>query len=550
MLRTATLLLLLLPLLTISAAAEPLTSEVSGQLRGHLQEAVGPPVLRLSRAVPLVAEQLPDYYRDHGYRPVWLNDLGLTGPAHDFVEILRDSSSYGLCSDDFGLDLIEPLLTLEAESLRLGVLFDAHYLAILDLLLTDAYFRFAGELAGPGQSTKLVRGLDRERVRGDWRGLFAALSPDHPGYQRLLAQRRRLAELSVHGGWPMLPAGRLLRPGADDPRLPLLRQRLFIAGDLSDLTALEEAGYGPLTVAGVRHFQRRHGLDPDGVLGPETLAELNVPVEERISQIDLNLHRWRQLPHQLGERYIQVNVADFRLKVFEDDTPVLSMPVVVGTLYRQTPMFSARMSYIEFSPYWYVPETILREDKLPHIRRDPGWLARNHYEILGWLGDRQERLDPQQLDWSKISSSNFPGTLRMLPGPWNPLGRVKFIFPNRYAVYLHDTNQRNLFQHESRLFSSGCIRIARPLDLAQYLLENLQGWDCERIEDAMNAPEPLKVELPERLPVYLLYWTAWDDAEDGLEFRRDIYLRDLDQELARSSPPPAGADVAQLRANP
>jgi len=541
---------LLLGLLAVPLHATSLTDEVSAQLRSHLPDGVTVPTLWLSREVPLVAEQLPDYYRRRQYRPVWVGDLGLTRSAHGFVEVLRNSTDYGLCAEDYGLDLIEPLLSLEGDSLRTGVLFDPHYLAVLDLLLSEAYFRFAADLYGGRRQDQLTRRLDRELARGDWHGLFAQLAPNHPGYLRLLEQRDRLAVISAFGGWPKVEMQRVLRSGDRDTGLARLRHRMLLSGDLKDPRVLDEAGYGPMTVAGVRHFQQRHGLDADGVLGPLTLAEMNVPVETRIEQIELNLQRWRQLPHDLGPRHIRVNVANFKLEVFEGDTPVLSMPVVVGTPFRQTPMFSAEMRYIEFAPYWYVPSTILREDKLPKILRDPGWLNRNHYEILAWLGGHEQLLDPRRLDWSGIDSHNFPGALRMKPGPWNPLGRVKFIFPNRYAVYLHDTNEHNLFNRDERLFSSGCIRIERPLDLAQYLLEHLDGWDCERIEAAMNAGEPLKVDLPEHLPVHLLYWTAWVEPSGELQFRPDFYLRDLDQQLAGGSPSEADADVALLRAGP
>jgi len=208
----------------------------------------------------------------------------------------------------------------------------------------------------------------------------------------------------------------------------------------------------------------------------------------------------------------------------------MTMPVVVGTPYRQTPSFSAQLRYLEFAPYWYVPRTILREDKLPIIRRDPAWLTRHHYEILSWIGKGERLINPTRVNWSKISADNFPGVLRQRPGPWNPLGRVKFMFPSRHAVYLHDTDSPHLFGRDARLFSSGCIRIERPLDLAEYLLQVLDDWDCERIQAAMDGSSTLKVQLPEPIPVHLFYWTSWVDDAGRVQYRPDVYQRDADLE--------------------
>lgn len=267
------------------------------------------------------------------------------------------------------------------------------------------------------------------------------------------------------------------------------------------------------------------------MLGPLTQIELNRPVEERIRKIQVNLQRWRTDSRNFGERFLRVNIAAFRLDVVELGEVVMTMPVVVGTPYRKTPNFSAQMKYLEFAPYWYVPRTILREDKLPVIKRDPGWLASHHYEILSWRGKTERLIDPYKVNWSKIEADNFPGALRQRPGPWNPLGRVKFMFPNRYAVYLHDTDSPQLFERDNRLFSSGCIRIQRPLDLAQYLLASLDDWDCIRIIEAMDSGTTQKVKLPEPVPVHLLYWTAWIDSDGLIQYRNDIYQRDADQEF-------------------
>lgn len=528
-----TLLLIILLLLPLQLPAMSLPVEVRQQLELQLTEGPQPPVVWLGGALELDGSLLPAFYRDRDFAPAWIGNTGLTGQALQLIEALRESSEDGLCSDEFRLPFIEPLVQLQHENLAHGVLFDSHYLAIFDLLLSDAFFRYAQALSGGRvPPARLPSLLQKRLARQELPRLLAELVPPQPGYSQLRDQLQGLRELSAYGGWPEIPVGAALRSGDKGERVRLLKKRLLLERDLEAPAAWLEEGFGELTEAGVRSFQERHGLTADGVAGPLTLAELNVPIEERIRQVELNLERWRHAPVDFGPRNIRVNVADYSLKVYEGDEVVMSMPVVVGTPYRKTPTFSAVMSYLEFAPYWYVPGTILREDKLPHIRSNPGWLSAHNYEIVPW-GEGEtgtQRINPLQVDWTQITSENFPGTLRMRPGPWNPLGQVKFIFPNRYAVYLHDTNERQLFSRSDRLYSSGCIRIERPLDLAQYLLEGVAGWDCDKIVAAMSGEETLKVDLPQKIPVHLLYWTAWVDDRQRLQYRPDIYLRDADLE--------------------
>jgi murein L,D-transpeptidase YcbB/YkuD len=311
--------------------------------------------------------------------------------------------------------------------------------------------------------------------------------------------------------------------------LPLLRKRLWIGGDLSYSGDENDLQYDEPTARALGRFQARHGLSADRALGPKTLRELNRTVGQRIEQIEINLERWRWLPKDLGDRHIRVNIADFQLQVREGDRTVMSMPVVVGTSYRETPVFSDRMTYLEFAPYWGVPQTILEEDKLPEIRKNINYLDAHNFEIIPWNGPGWARIDPRTIDWDRVTAEDFPGLLRMRPGPWNPLGQVKFMFPNEFDVYLHDTPERHLFAHNRRLYSSGCIRIERPIDLAQYLLEGEEEWgDCSTLLDLFNGAEPRRVDLAKSLPVHLLYWTAWVDASGSVQFRPDVYERDAD----------------------
>ncbi len=270
----------------------------------------------------------------------------------------------------------------------------------------------------------------------------------------------------------------------------------------------------------MKRFQRRHGLTDDGIVSAPVIAEMNVPIERRISQITLNLERWRWLPRDLGERHILVNIPEYRLEVWEGNRVPLTMRVVVGKQDTQTPIFSDVMTHIVFSPYWNVPDNIAQGETLPEIMKDPGFLDRNNMEVLDPDG---KPIDPRSIDLGDPAKYRF----RQRPGAQNSLGLVKFMFPNQYNVYLHDTPMDSLFARASRSFSHGCVRLENPLALAEYVLRDQPQWTRERIEEAMHAEQERTVKLRSSIPVYLGYWTARASADGILQFRRDVY--DIDR---------------------
>lgn len=485
-----------------------------------------------------------DFYRERDYAPAWMVGEKLSSKALILLDCLRSSSEDGFCPQDYHLREVETLIGLQRFSEKKLHLVNRFWRAQLDILLTDAFMLYASDFIHgrvnplevenrwrfPKVRADLIKLLDVALGKKGFCQLMAKLKPSFPGYGRLASALQKYRKLVAAGGWSSIPAGPSIRPGDRDPRVIFLRQRLALTGDLDGLIEQRPDFFDPSLKTGLVRFQRRHGLVGDGILGAKTLRELNVSAEERIRQIEINLERMRWLPKSLGENFLTINIPDLHLTVYENEKPVLWMPVIVGREYRKTPVFSARMRYLEFSPFWYVPPTILKEDKLPKIQKDPEWLSRNHFEIIPWRGEEGGSIDPSKINWDEMEADKFPGILRQKPGPWNPLGRVKFMFPNPYAVYLHDTNERHLFSHDIRLFSSGCIRIGRPLDLAQYLLRDA-GWTCEELYRAMNLARPLRVDLPKELPVYIFYMTAWVDEQGVVQFRNDIYLKDrvLDQ---------------------
>ena len=315
------------------------------------------------------------------------------------------------------------------------------------------------------------------------------VSVRHEGYVRLRKALAAYRTLVRAGGWNVVPPGRSLREGDDDPRVLDIRMRLGAPAGSTIFDA-------PLAEL-VRHFQSHHGITVDGIVGPETLREMNVSAADRAQQIAVNMERWRWMPEDLGDRYAVVNIAAFRLDVIEGDRSALAMKTVVGKDYTRTPFFAARITEVIVNPWWNVPDSIAVKELWPKQRRDPSYFAREHMVVTA-------------------------GRIRQRPGPWNALGRLKFNMPNRYNVYLHDTPAKQLFDRPFRAFSHGCIRLERPLDLALYLLRDQPRWTTVELTSDVERAIPLTIPLP----VYVLYWTAWVGDDGHMELHRDHYSRD------------------------
>jgi murein L,D-transpeptidase YcbB/YkuD len=316
-----------------------------------------------------------------------------------------------------------------------------------------------------------------------------------------------------------------LKPGQKSPQVSALASRLAASGDYTGPIPepRPQAVYSPPLQEAVKVFQRRHGLADDGIVGPSVVAAMNVSIDQRIDQVAMNLERWRWLPRDLGERYILVNIPEMRLDIYEGERIPLSMRVVVGKADTPTPIFNDRMTYLVFSPYWNVPPSIAEGETLPALMNDPGFLARNNMEVLDASGNV---VDPASIDLDDPTAYRF----RQKPGTSNSLGLVKFMFPNQFNVYLHDTPADSLFERATRSFSHGCVRVEDPVALAQYVLRDQPDWTAERIRDAMHAGEEQSVKLKTAIPVYLGYWTARVSPDNTVQFRPDVYH--VDRRLA------------------
>jgi murein L,D-transpeptidase YcbB/YkuD len=330
--------------------------------------------------------------------------------------------------------------------------------------------------------------------------------------------------LKTNGGWPTIAAGATLKPGMNDDRIAVIRRRLAITGDLPAQANNSSPSFDASLEEGVERFQERHNLDRDGAIGPRTLAAMNVTVDERIDQIRVTLERLRWVARDIEDDFVLVNIAAFKTYLIRDRKPVWSGRSQVGRDYRQTPVFKAQIKYLQFNPTWTVPPGILSKDILPRVIADPGYLATKNMDLIDRDGDI---VDPASVDWSKYGNGRMPPyQFVQRPGPTNALGRVKFIFPNSHFVFLHDTPSKALFERTERTFSSGCIRVENPFELAELMLDDAKKWNSETIQNLVDSEKSKTVFLTEELTVMLLYSTVGLADSDRVEFYNDIYKRD------------------------
>ena len=470
------------------------------------------------------------FYARRAFRPAWANEHGPNRLADDLIAALNRADLEGLNPADYHVNEIGSLRAYVRLAASDGRNPEPARLADLDLLLTDAFLLYGAHLLGGRVDPESLhprwdaspRGADLATLLDDAlesRKIARALqrlAPVHEGYQRLRAALARERAFAESGAWPVLPR---------NPSVALLRERLSAEGDLKKKEGTE---FDDDLRTALRHFQWRHGLEQTGALDAQTLAELNVPAEARVNQIQLNLERWRWLPQDLGRRRIEVNIAAYELQVIDDDEIAMQMRVVVGKAYRRTPVFSDTVRYIVLNPNWHVPKTIAVDELIPKIQKDSTYLERFGMHLIG--ADSKE-VDPSTVDWKGITAENFPYRLRQDPGRLNALGQMKFMFPNGYDVYLHDTPSRRLFEETQRDFSHGCIRIEKPMDLAVYLMKKSK-WNQEAIEGALDEGTERTMYLPRPMTIHLLYFTAWADEDGTIQFREDI--NGVDPPLSRA----------------
>lgn len=517
-------------LMLVSVAGTVLAAgQASGQGVDSVAELIREqvePALSLTGAGQGKAEA--EFYARGRFAPAWTRP----GDVDQLLSVLRGVAADGLDPEDYALtELLR----------RRAVLDDPHATALqraqFDLLATDACLSalthlYRGKVdpasldvhwnidprhPGAGRGVQTVR---EALAQGQLAELFARARPQDALYDRLRAALARWRDMAAHGGWAPVANGAVLKPGMSDPRVPALRRRLQLGGYVSDATDADTADrYDASLQQALEQFQREHYLVDDGILGAATLTALNVPVAARIEQLRVNLERARWLLHQLHGEFVMVDIAGYGIAYYKDGKPIWQARVQVGKPYRDTPVFKSQITYLTLNPTWTVPPTILRNDILPKVRKNPGYLAANRIRVL----DRQGReLAPTTVNWADPRGI----VLRQDAGPGNSLGRVVIRFPNDYAVYLHDTPHQALFGQPQRASSSGCIRVERPRELVELLLDDAIRWNRAAIDRAIDTGKTQTVTLENPVPLLLAYWTV--DLHEGgrVGFRPDIYRRD------------------------
>lgn len=470
---------------------------------------------------------LPEFYQKRLFNPAWDTEMRTS-----LIDVLGQAEEEGLSPEDYHFNI---LLSLS----RVKKALSQEEKAEFDLLLTDAYLLYASHFLNGKVNPETVDSewkairregnarefLENAMVSSDIGKSLEDLKPDHIGYAGLKEALHKYRTVSKNGGWPTIPQGETLKKGmVDNHRVPLLIERLLASQHLMRIPD-DKYTYTETIEESVKKYQQAHGLEVDGNLGKQTLASLNTSVDELINQVRINMERIRWISQDLGEHYIIVNIADFRMEVYKNNLMTFDQKVIVGKPFRKTPVFSSKMTYMVLNPYWTVPPTILFNDILPELKKNSAYLATKNIRLFIGQGSNSREVDPTTVDWSALSRNNFPYTLRQDPGAMNALGAVKFMFPNKYNVYIHDTPSKELFNRADRAFSSGCIRLNKPMDFVEYLIKDDPKWDMDRVKKALEAGKEQTITLGKPLNVHILYLTAWSQ-QGTIHFRKDLYSRD------------------------
>ncbi len=477
------------------------------------------------------AQQVQNAYLSTQYQPIWISDRGITNAGKSLMRSLNWVLGDGVTADRYHYrKLKQSLQNLDRDNW-----------VDTDMLMTDAYLSLMNDLFKQRFMPKPDRGHDKyihpkspqslyfgaETVtdalihyqrRGQLDALLNKSTPQHKQFTALQHEYEQMQALS-NEAWPVLPKGLKLNTGNEQPAVATLRTMLYKLGDLerdngSDYFDME------LSQA-LTQFQNRHGLVADGQMGEKTRQELNVPPSHRARQIAVNLKRWLRLPSDLGDRYVIVNKPDYNLQLMNNGQPELEMRVIIGKPSRRTPVLFREIKQVVFNPTWTIPPGIKRNDIIPKLRRDPGYVNRARMAVYR----NGQKVNPHSVNWSQVGGG---GQYRIVqsPGNHNALGRVKFVMPNNHAIFLHDTNKRKLFARDMRALSSGCVRLERPLDLAEALLRTDKGWNAADVNATVKRGRTKGIRLEQPVPVYLTYQTAFVDDQGQLHFRKDIYKRD------------------------
>ena len=477
-----------------------------------------------SKALKARLGDIEAHYIASGYEPIWIEDGKASKKAEDMVEMINLSYEDGLEPNDYDADELFQ---------KLGASDDSS-LADLEIHLATTSVSYAQHMnAGrlnPNQVNREIviypNAVGADSILGNIRrtsslkAYIRLLAPLTPRYERLRNALASYRRIEANGGWTTVPEGEVLKPDMSDERVPALRARMVQAG-LLEGEVTDSQLYDEALVAAVTEFQDRAGIEMDGVVGPGTLEQLNIPVEDRIVTMEVNMERNRWMQNDFGAHHIFANLADQVVKVVLNEKTVHAEIIQVGLPYHRTPVFTDELEYVEINPFWNVPYSIAVNEYLPKLRRNPGVLAAQNISLLS----NGNAINARRVNWNAYGRGNFPFRLRQNPGQGNALGRIKFMFPNKFNVYMHDTPSKSKFDRAQRYFSHGCLRLRNPLKMAEVLLGE-QGWDREKIDATVAGGKRTVVKLEEKIPVHIVYLTSWVNKDGSVHFRKDVYGRD------------------------
>ncbi|MFC1734122.1 murein L,D-transpeptidase, partial [candidate division KSB1 bacterium] len=467
---------------------------------------------------------LPKFYEKRIYLPAWSNPDNI----EQLIFSLKSSVKEGLNPEDYHF---ESIVRLFGNFNKLN----NSQKAELDLIATDAFLLYTSHLlSGKVNPESIDPEWYVSRREGDPVELLkSALNknavkqavqesiPRHNVYQGLKKALSKYDKIFQQGGWKSIPEGETLKKGMENERIKLIRDRLIASEDLPGNNSANPNLFDEILLKAIKRFQENCGLYPDGEIGNSTIAAMNISAESRINQIKVNLERWRWLPKEYSNYYIKVNIANYTLEIFKNGKKERIHKAIVGKDYRRTPVFSSKITYLVLNPTWTVPPGILNADVLPAVRKNVNYLKTKNLTVYDRDGNP---VDLSTVDWYSQTVKTY--TYRQPPGPDNALGAVKFMFPNKFNVYIHDTPSKELFNKSERSLSSGCVRVQDPLEMAEFLLNDSDNWNLDRIKKYILTKKSLTIQLKEQPFVHILYWTAWTNDAGVVQFRKDIYERD------------------------
>lgn len=521
------------------------------------------------------------YYRDHNYIPFWINSNGIKQISYDLINSMKNDAVLEPFSEKlFNLNKIDEQIKINKNTK------DIKQLIILDIMLTSSYHQymrylskgfinweeFQNELKDRDEKKEIIANWKKYDVRKNIRKLLYKATKENdislainavnytfPKADELSKIIKEYEKISNNGGYIKVPSiTKSLKKGNYYPQIKTLRERLIQSKDLDNnecIKRIEERNieenvtkdiliendcldlYDENLFEAVKSFQKNHGLVEDGIVGRNTIEKLNIPINEKIKQIRVNLERMRWMPRSLGEKYLLINIPDYKLKMYNKGEVKLDMEVVVGEYNNPTPIFSHKMSFIVLNPYWRIPQSIVRKEIIPKLIEDPDYLVKSDIKVFENWSHKSMEFDISSVDWSMYLNNDLIGNSKQAPMRFiqtpsnnNPLGKMKFMFPNRYSVYLHDTPYKSLFKNKKRAYSHGCIRLSRPHELLKTIAEEDKKVNYEKAEEILSDTEKTDLDLSKKIPVHIVYLTTWIDENGKIQFRDDIYNYDKIQE--------------------